>query len=51
VLHTVILLLVWAAILLVPLRALFHPLILRYGGPAADDTHGSARFATDAEAD
>ncbi|MDX3810592.1 MAG: type IV secretory system conjugative DNA transfer family protein, partial [Bosea sp. (in: a-proteobacteria)] len=25
------------------------PLILRYGGPAGDDTHGSARFATDRE--
>ncbi|KQN83014.1 hypothetical protein ASE90_09700 [Sphingomonas sp. Leaf67] len=49
-LHTVILLLVWAAILLVPLRALFQPLILHYGGMSADDTHGSARFATDAEA-
>ena len=42
--------LVWLAILLVPLRALFQPLILRYGGVNADDTHGSARFATDAEA-
>ncbi len=49
-LHTVILLLVWFAILIVPLRALFQPLILNYGGTAASDTHGSARFATDAEA-
>jgi len=42
--------LIWLAVLLVPLRALFQPLILHYGGPTADDTHGSARFATDAEA-
>ena len=42
--------LVGLAILLVPLRALFQPLILRYGGVNADDTHGSARFATHAEA-
>src|SRR3546814_4509662 len=34
---------------LVTLRALFQPLSLRYGGPAGDDTHGSARFATDRE--
>ena len=32
--------------ILVALRALFQPLILKYGGPAGDDTHGSARFAT-----
>ena len=49
-LHSLVMVLVWAAILVVPLRALFQPLILRYGGSAADDTHGSARFATDAEA-
>ena len=49
-LHGLVLVLTWAAILLVPLRALFQPLILRYGGNSADDTHGSARFATDAEA-
>jgi len=36
-------------ILLIGLRALFQPLILRYGGPAGDDTRGSARFATDRE--
>lgn len=42
--------LIWLAVLLVPLGALFQPLILHYGGPTADDTHGSARFATDAEA-
>jgi len=36
-------------VILIGLRALFQPLILAYGGPAADDTHGSARFATDAE--
>ena len=49
-LHGLVMVLVWAAILVVPLRALFQPLILRYGGSAADDTHGSARFATAAEA-
>ena len=37
-------------IVLVALRALFQPLILRYGGPDSDETHGSARFATDREA-
>jgi type IV secretion system protein VirD4 len=37
-------------IILVALRALFQPLILRYGGPDGDATHGSARFATDREA-
>jgi len=43
--------LVWLAILLVPLRALFQPLILHYGSAtAAADTHGSARFATAGEA-
>jgi type IV secretion system protein VirD4 len=43
--------LVWLAILLVPLRALFQPLILRYGNAATgSDTHGSARFATAGEA-
>jgi type IV secretion system protein VirD4 len=47
---TIMQVLVWLAILLVTLRALFQPLILRYGGADADDTHGSARFATDAEA-
>src|SRR3546814_11594489 len=41
--------LTFLVIILVTLRALFHPLILRYGGPAGDDTHGSARFATDRE--
>ena len=49
-LDAIIMVLVGLAILLVPLRALFQPLILHYSGPAADDTHGSARFATDAEA-
>ncbi|WP_322966053.1 type IV secretory system conjugative DNA transfer family protein [Sphingomonas fuzhouensis] len=49
-LHGVISGLVLLAILLVPLRALFQPLILHYGGPDGADTHGSARFATDAEA-
>src|SRR3546814_8690125 len=32
--------LTFLVIILVPLRALFPPLILRYGGPAGDDTHG-----------
>ncbi|MGU3392429.1 type IV secretory system conjugative DNA transfer family protein [Sphingomonas sp. M1A8_2b] len=41
--------LIWLIILAVPLHALFQPLILRYGGADADDTHGSARFATDVE--
>ncbi len=41
--------LVVVIVILVGLRALFQPLILRYGGPAGDDTHGSARFATDRE--
>ncbi|WCP16236.1 hypothetical protein sphantq_04732 (plasmid) [Sphingobium sp. AntQ-1] len=36
-------------IILVGLRALFQPLILCYGGSEGDDTHGSARFATDRE--
>ena len=49
-LSALVMVLVWLAILLVPLRALFQPLILRYGGTEADDTHGSARFATNAEA-
>ena len=38
-------------VILVGLRALFQPLIMRYGGPEGDATHGSARFATDAEVD
>src|SRR3546814_1015620 len=41
--------LTFLVIILVTLRALFQPLILRYGGPAGDDTHGSARFATRSE--
>lgn len=48
-LSTVIMLFVGVAVLLIPVRALFRPLILHYGGPDFDDTHGSARFATDAE--
>ncbi|GBQ50968.1 type IV secretory system conjugative DNA transfer family protein [Komagataeibacter europaeus] len=36
-------------IILIGLRALFQPLILRYGGPDGDATHGSARFATTRE--
>jgi type IV secretion system protein VirD4 len=38
------------AIILVVLRALLQPLIHRYGYDDGDATHGSARFATDAEA-
>ena len=41
--------LTFLVIILVTLRALFQPLILRYAGPDGDDTHGSARFATDRE--
>lgn len=37
-------------VILVGLRALFQPLIMRYGYDDSDATHGSARFATDAEA-
>lgn len=33
-----------------PLRALFQPLMLRYGYADQTNTHGPARFATDAEA-
>ncbi|WP_145206849.1 type IV secretory system conjugative DNA transfer family protein [Sphingobium sp. B2] len=47
--YQIVMMLTGLVILLVPLRALFQPLILRYGVPAGDDTHGSARFATDAE--
>src|SRR3546814_2687427 len=39
--------LTFLVIILVTLRAPFQPLILRYGGPAADDIPGLARFATD----
>src|SRR3546814_19534933 len=38
--------LTFLVIILVTLRALFQPLIFQYGGPAGDDTHGSARFAS-----
>lgn len=41
---------IWLAVLLVPLRALFQPMILRFGHADQADTHGSARFATNAEA-
>src|SRR3546814_6576694 len=41
--------LTFLVIILVTLRALFQPLIRRYAGPAGDDTHASARFATDRE--
>lgn len=47
--YQIVMMLTGLVILLVTLRALFQPLILRYGGPAGDDTHGSARFATDRE--
>jgi type IV secretion system protein VirD4 len=47
--YQIVTMLTGLVILLVTLRALFQPLILRYGGPAGDDTHGSARFATDRE--
>lgn len=50
ILHTVVTLMAGIVVVLVPLRALVQPLILHYGGPDADDTHGSARFATDREA-
>ncbi|WP_293683020.1 type IV secretory system conjugative DNA transfer family protein [uncultured Phenylobacterium sp.] len=36
-------------VILVGLRALFQPLIMRYGYDDSDATHGSTRFATDAE--
>ncbi|KEZ00031.1 conjugal transfer protein TraG, partial [Sphingomonas sp. BHC-A] len=47
--YQIVMMLTGLVIFLVTLRALFQPLILRYGGPAGDDTHGSARFATDRE--
>ena len=47
--YQIVMMLVALAVILVALRALFQPLILRYGGPDGDDTHGSARFATDRE--
>ncbi|WP_169800594.1 type IV secretory system conjugative DNA transfer family protein, partial [Sphingobium cloacae] len=47
--YQIVMMLTDLVIILVTLRALFQPLILKYGGPAGDDTHGSARFATDRE--
>ena len=47
--YQISMMLVAVAIILVTLRALIQPMILRYGGPEGDDTHGSARFATDRE--
>ncbi|WP_257551870.1 type IV secretory system conjugative DNA transfer family protein [Sphingopyxis sp. DBS4] len=47
--YQIVMMLTGLVIILVTLRALFQPLILKYGGPAGDDTHGSARFATDRE--
>ncbi|MCZ4344105.1 type IV secretory system conjugative DNA transfer family protein [Sphingomonadaceae bacterium G21617-S1] len=49
-LYQIGMMLMMLAVVLIGLRALFQPLILKYGGPTADDTHGSARFATDREA-
>ncbi|EQB32635.1 hypothetical protein [Sphingobium ummariense] len=43
--YQIVMMLTGLVIFLVTLRALFQPLILRYGGPAGDDTHGSARLA------
>ena len=48
--YQIVMMLTFLVIILVGLRALFQPLILKYGGPEGDATHGSARFATDAEA-
>lgn len=48
--YQIVMMLTVIVIILVALRALFQPLILRYGGPDSDETHGSARFATDREA-
>ena len=47
--YQIVMMLTFLVIILVTLRALFQPLILQYGGPAGDDTHGSARFASDRE--
>ena len=44
--YQIVMMLTGLVVILVALRALFQPLILRYGGPDSDDTHGSARFAT-----
>jgi len=44
--YQAVMMLTGLVVILVTLRALFQPLILRYGGPDSDDTHGSARFAT-----
>lgn len=41
--------LIGLAVLLVTLRTLLQPFILAYGYADGQDTHGSARFATDAE--
>src|SRR3546814_1662835 len=48
-LYQIGMMLTFLVIILVTLRALFQPLIFQYGGPAGDDTHGSARFASDRE--
>ena len=47
--YQIVTMLVALAVILVGLRALFQPLILHYGGPDGDATHGSARFATNRE--
>jgi len=48
-LYQTVMMLAALIVILVTLRALFQPLILHYGGPDGDATHGSARFATDAD--
>ena len=47
--YQTVLMLTAVVVILVGVRALFLPLILKYGGPDGDATHGSARFATDRE--
>lgn len=41
--YQAVMILAGLVVILVTLRALFQPLILHYGGPDSDDTHGSAR--------
>ncbi|GFE77270.1 hypothetical protein NTCA1_49190 [Novosphingobium sp. TCA1] len=47
--YQMVMMLTAVVVILVGVRALFLPLILKYGGPDGDATHGSARFATDRE--
>jgi type IV secretion system protein VirD4 len=49
ILYTAGMVAVAVASCLVGLRALFLPLLHRYGGTVGDDTHGSARFASRSE--